>query len=104
MLPANSGASLNTAKRLSMVPANPANQLTDWLVLSRPDCSLCEEMLAELCELFGERAARIRVQDISGDALLESRYGRRVPVLLIDGDFVCAYRLDRARLASYLAD
>ncbi len=76
--------------------------LKHWLVLSRPDCSLCETMLNELCELLGERAAAVQVQDISGDTTLEARYGHRIPVLLIDAEFVCAYRLDHDRLAAYL--
>lgn len=75
---------------------------SQWLVLSRPDCSLCEQLQSELLDLFGDAAAGIRVQDISGDAELERQYGQRIPVLLIDGDFVCAYRLDRARLRGYL--
>lgn len=86
-----------------MTWATATTRLTDWRVLSRPECSLCDTMLAELGELFGERAAQIQVQDISGNIELENRYGQRIPVLLIDGDFVCAYRLDRARLAAYLA-
>lgn len=72
--------------------------------MSRPDCSLCGEMLVELFELFGDAAAGIRVWDIDDDAELEARYGRRIPVLLIDGDFVCAYRLDRSRLQGYLPE
>lgn len=59
-------------------------------------------MLLELCELLGEVGAQVVVRDIGGDAALESKYGQRVPVLLIDGEFVCAYRLDRQRLEAYL--
>jgi Glutaredoxin-like domain (DUF836) len=75
---------------------------SQWLVLSRPDCSLCDELQYELVALFGAAASGIRVQDISGDTELERLYGQRVPVLLIDGDFVCAYRLDSSRLQAYL--
>jgi hypothetical protein len=75
---------------------------SQWLVLSRPDCSLCETLLQELMELPGVRAEQVQVQDISGDVELERKYGQRIPVLLIDGEFVCAYRLDRARLGAYL--
>lgn len=59
-------------------------------------------MLGELCELLHERAAAIQVQDISGDPELERLYGQRIPVLLINDDFVCAYRLDLQRLQAYL--
>lgn len=81
---------------------NAAN-FSNWLVLSHPDCSLCEAMLAELCDLLGEAAATIRVVDISDHPEWERQYGQRIPVLLIDDDFVCAYRLDRNRLQGYLA-
>lgn len=75
-----------------------------WLVLSRPDCSLCDEMLADLYAQIGEPATAIRVQDISDDAELARKYGQRIPVLLIDGDLVCAYHLDLSRLRGYLTD
>jgi hypothetical protein len=77
-------------------------EFSQWLVLSRPECSLCDEMQEELIGLFGDAAAAIRIQDITGDTELESQYGQRIPVLLIEGDFVCAYRLDMARLRGYL--
>lgn len=73
-----------------------------WLVLSRPECSLCETMLLELCELLGDRATQVRVHDISGDDRLERKYGQRLPVLLIEGELVCAYRLDQERVRAYL--
>jgi hypothetical protein len=60
-------------------------------------------MLLDLCDLLGERAAAVRVLDISGDDELERKYGQRLPVLLIDGEFVCAYRLDAQRVKGYLA-
>lgn len=76
-----------------------------WQVLSRPDCSLCDAMLLELIALAGESiAARIQLVDISDDQELERRYGRRIPVLLIDGEFVCDYRLDAERVKPYLGD
>ena len=75
---------------------------SQWLVLSRAGCSLCDELLAELVDLAGDAASTIQVQDISGDAELERQYGSRIPVLLIEGEFVCAYRLDMTRLRGYL--
>lgn len=70
-----------------------------WTVYSRADCSLCERMLDELAELLGpEAAAAVQVVDIEGQPELESRYGSRIPVLTADGEFVCAYRVDVARV------
>lgn len=76
----------------------------EWRVLSRPECSLCDAMLQQLVDLLGEQAGQVMVQDISDDTELERKYGQRIPVLIIDGEFVCAYRLDQSRIQPYLAD
>lgn len=76
--------------------------MTQWTVYSRHGCTLCEEMLVELGSILGP-AAQVAIVDISGDAELETRYGRRVPVLLADGEFICAYRLDRERMKQWVA-
>jgi thioredoxin reductase (NADPH) len=73
--------------------------MTTWTVLSRAECSLCEQLLTELAEeLSPAEAARVNVVDVDADPELVRKYGHRVPVLLADGDFVCDYRLDRARV------
>jgi ABC-type uncharacterized transport system ATPase subunit len=73
--------------------------MTTWTVLSRAECSLCEQLLTELAEeLSPAEAARVSVVDVDGDPELVRKYGHRVPVLLADGDFVCDYRLDRGRV------
>ena len=74
-----------------------------WTVYSRAGCSLCEDMIAELAGLLGPLAATVRVVDIEGDSDLERRFGHRIPVLAFDDEFVCAYRLDPARVRAYLA-
>jgi len=76
--------------------------MASWVVYSRPGCSLCADFCVELAEWLGaEAAATVQVVDITGDAGLERRYGSRLPVLAIDGEFVCAYRLDRERAGRY---
>lgn len=78
---------------------------THWAVYSREGCHLCEELLADLAQLLGPAAAaQVVVIDISDDPELERKYGQRVPVLLADGEFVCAYRLDEARVRAYLGE
>jgi hypothetical protein len=78
--------------------------VTEWTVLSRAECSLCEQMLVELAELLSPaEAARVAVVDIDQDAALARKYGQRIPVLLADGEFVCDYRLDRERVRLLLA-
>jgi hypothetical protein len=77
--------------------------MPQWTVYSRAGCSLCEHMLEELAELLGSpAAAAVQVVDIEGDPELERKYGTRIPVLLADGEFVCAYRLDVERVRAYL--
>lgn len=73
-----------------------------WTVFTRTGCTLCEEMMAELAEILGQAASEVAVVDIAGDPELEARYGRRIPVLMADDDFVCSYRLDLDRVRGYL--
>jgi hypothetical protein len=73
-------------------------------LVSRRDCGLCEEMLAELTRLA--RACDLpplTVVDVDGDAELERRYLLEIPVLLLDGEVVCMHRLDAAALLARLA-
>jgi hypothetical protein len=51
---------------------------------------------------LGDFAAAVQVVDIDDDPELTRRYSDRIPVLTVDGDFVCAYRLDVARERGYL--
>jgi hypothetical protein len=75
-----------------------------WTVYGRADCGLCEEMLSDLCNALGSQAAsEILVLDVDADPDTQRKYGQRVPVLLADGEFVCAYRLDEDRMKPYLA-
>lgn len=76
---------------------------TQWLVYSRQECGLCETLLIELAQAIGPAAAAlVQVMDVDDDPALKQKYGQRVPVLMADGEFVCAFRLDRERLAGYL--
>ena len=79
-------------------------QSTAWTVYTRPGCSLCDRLLEELAELLGGEAANVSVVDISDNPELEAKYARRIPVLLADGDFVCAYSLDVERVKGFLHD
>jgi hypothetical protein len=73
--------------------------MPQWTVYSRPDCSLCEQLLHDLVDLLPPKeASRVVVVDISQTPDLERKYGTRIPVLAVDGEFVCAYRLDRERV------
>jgi glutaredoxin len=78
--------------------------MSEWIVYSKPECSLCDEMTLALSELLGERGKHVRVIDISADPELQRLYGQKIPALVIDGELVCKYRLQRERVERYLAD
>jgi hypothetical protein len=78
--------------------------MPEWIVYSKPDCSLCDEMQWQLAQLLGERGRQVRVVDISDQPQLEATYGNKVPALVINGELVCVYRLRPERLRKYLAD
>jgi hypothetical protein len=73
--------------------------VTKWIVYSRPDCSLCDAFLHDLAAALGAAAAAdVTVVDVDSDPDLARKYGQRIPVLLADGEFVCAYGLDVERV------
>lgn len=69
---------------------------------SRPQCHLCEIMLAELEPLLGELAA-VQVVDISQDPGLERKYALRIPVLAAGEHELCHYRLDPDRVKAFIS-
>ena len=73
------------------------------MLLSRPECSLCEEFAAELAQ-FGLETALPAVAwvDVDSDPALARRFGFDIPVLLLDGVKVCQHRLDRDELRRLL--
>lgn len=76
----------------------PALQL-----LSRADCSLCDEMHAELAALADElELPPLTVVDVDSDPALRRRFGLKIPVLLLDGVLVCFGKLDEAELRRHL--
>ena len=60
-------------------------------------------MLEELAAL-GARVPLppVEVRDVDEDPQLERRFGRDVPVLLLDGTVVCRHRLDESELRRLL--
>ena len=70
-------------------------------VYSRPECHLCDELIAELEPSIAGRA-RIDVVDISEDETLSRRFGLLIPVLMHEGEELSRYRLDRNRLTEFI--
>jgi hypothetical protein len=71
-------------------------------IYSRPGCHLCEQLIEEIAPLLRGRA-RLEVLDIDSRADWQAAYGTRVPVVEIDGRFICEQRLDRAALHRVLS-
>ena len=72
------------------------------VVYSRKGCHLCELLIEEVLSLTRDRAI-VDVIDIDRDASLALDYGERIPVVEVDGRFVCEHRLDRQALARVLS-
>jgi hypothetical protein len=74
-----------------------------FLLYSRPDCGLCEEMLAELAALPAARDFPVDVVDVDDDPAVRVRYGHKIPVLLFAGELVCHGHLDAEEVHKALA-
>ena len=65
-----------------------------FTLLSRVGCELCEDMLLELQTFCGSNTGQVEVVDVDADAQLRTRFGHKVPVLLLDGSPVCHGQFD----------
>jgi hypothetical protein len=73
--------------------------LTTLVLLMRPECGLCESMLAQLEALRAEYPLPpIQVVNVDSDPELQRRYGLKIPVLMMERVPICAVRLDRQEL------
>lgn len=68
---------------------------------SRPECHLCEALLAELTPLLGA-GDTVETVDVDSTVALERRYGARIPVLAAGEVELSGYPLDRERVRRYL--
>ncbi len=73
------------------------------VLLTREDCGLCEDFLAEL-QAFGlhRPLPPLDLRDVDADPDTRRRYGLDIPVLLLDGERVCAHRFDPEELERLL--
>jgi hypothetical protein len=69
---------------------------------SRPECHLCEALLADLAPLLPAGAA-VDIVDVDRDVALERRYGLRIPVLVAGEVELSTYPLDAERVRQFLA-
>lgn len=81
-----------------MIASDPSFRL-----YSRNYCHLCHDMLAALEELRGEYSFTVEVLDVDADSFLEEKYGELVPLLELEGQELCHYFLDAAKVREVLA-
>ncbi len=73
------------------------------MLLTRPECGLCEEFEAGLAALAREvPLPPVHRLDVDSDPELRRRHGLDIPVLLWGGAVVCRHRLDREELVRLL--
>ncbi|MBN4080687.1 glutaredoxin family protein [Beggiatoa alba] len=70
-------------------------------VFTRAGCHLCEALIAELSEYCDNRPFSFKIIEISGDAVLEQRYGLKVPVVAYGKNTLCEYFLDTQAIEVY---
>ena len=68
---------------------------------SRPECHLCETLLADLGPLLRDDVI-VETVDVDSSVALERRYGLRIPVLTAGELELSGYPLDRDRVQRYL--
>jgi hypothetical protein len=71
-------------------------------LLARRYCHLCDEMQVALAPVLAGRAVPLTIVDVDEHPELEAKYGELVPVLLAEGEELCHYFLDEARVRAYL--
>ena len=74
--------------------------MTQFTLLSRSYCHLCDEMQAAVGPVARKHALRLVVVDVDADPALEAAHGDRVPVLFLgtpaDGVELCHFHFDAA--------
>ena len=68
---------------------------------SRPECHLCEALLADLIPLLGADDS-VETVDVDSSVALERRYGLRIPVLVAGELELSSYPLDRESVRRHL--
>ena len=75
--------------------------MTKLTLYSRPECHLCEELLADLQPMLPADVA-VEIVDVDASVALERRYGLRIPVLAAGELELSGYPLDRDSVRRYL--
>ncbi|MES2491020.1 glutaredoxin family protein [Stenotrophobium rhamnosiphilum] len=73
------------------------------LLLSRPECELCEELEFALFTQFSATTFELERADVDSRPEWKTRYGLKIPVLLTAaGEVLCSTRFDAEAVADFL--
>ena len=64
------------------------------ILYGKPGCCLCEEALAVLRDMQIEALFELVEVDIESDPALYARFIETIPVIEVDGDTFCEFRVD----------
>jgi hypothetical protein len=74
------------------------------VLYTRVGCHLCDVMKAELDDIRENNPFDFSIFDIDKDPELRSLYHTEVPVLVVEGEKIAKYRLDRNMLLRRLQE
>lgn len=67
-------------------------------IYSRPGCHLCDIARERVENVRGEVAFEVEEVDVTSDPALCERHGERIPVVAVEGEEVCVYRVSEKLL------
>jgi hypothetical protein len=70
----------------------------------RNGCHLCEELAAVLFRGWPDQAGTMEWRDVDQRPEWRDAYGDQVPVLIQDGETICALQPDLGRIAQYFGE
>jgi glutaredoxin len=65
-------------------------------------CCLCDEAREDLAHVRAERPFELEEVDVSLDPALNREYGERIPVVVVEGEELFEYHVDRQLLRQRL--
>jgi glutaredoxin len=90
------------ALRARMAPEKPGyGQVVE--IFSKPDCHLCDLAKVHLRGLQRKWGFELREVNIASDEKLLAEYGTRIPLIWVNGQLACKYKVDEHALRQKLA-
>ncbi len=75
-----------------------------FIIYSRPECHLCDQMLDALNEWQNRFKFKVKIVNIDEDPALTARFAARIPLLAIGDNEICEHFLDNKALLKFFED